>query len=262
MKNRKSSALIVLLVMLYMVIPIVFTILYAISTKWQITLLPEGFTLKHFHSLFINLRFYQAVGRSLSVSIISIALSFTLLLPVIYMGKVHFPWLNRIMRFVSMIPFAISGVILAVGLIKLYSSGPLAISGTVFILIGAYFVVIMPFMYQGIKTSLDTLEVKTLIDAAKLLGASEWETFWKVIFPNLIKGVSVSVLLSFAILMGEFVLSNILVGGNYETIQVFMFWSRGVSGHYSSAIVTSYFILIVAVTALILYLNKYDTKRG
>ena len=148
MKKRKSSAFMVLLVMLYMVIPIVFTVLYAVSTKWQTTLLPEGFTLKHFQSLFTNIRFYQAVGRSLSVSIISIALSFTLLLPVIYMGKVHFPWLNRIMRFVSMLPFAISGVILAVGLIKLYSSGPLTISGTVFILIGAYFVVIMPFMYQ------------------------------------------------------------------------------------------------------------------
>lgn len=255
MKKNKIHVFICLLVMVYLLLPIVFTILYSVASKWQTTLLPEGLSLQHYVSLIGNPRFLKAILRSITAAGLSIVFSFSVLLPVIYLSKVHFPWLDRMMKFLSMLPFAISGVILAVGLTKIYSRGSLAISGTLWLLVGAYFVVIMPFMYQGIRTSMDNIDAASLIHSAKILGASEWTAFWKVIFPNILKGVSASVLLSFALLMGEFVLANILVGGNYETIQVFMFWSRGVSGHYSSAIVTIYFLIIVAISTTVLNLN-------
>lgn len=261
MKNRKFSLFLVCLTMIYLMVPVVFTILYSFAEGWQASFLPEGWTFKHYWSLFNNPRFLKAILRSIFVSTASIALSFVLLLPVIYAGRMHFKWLDRVMRLLSMVPFAISGVILAVGLTKIYASGPLVLSGSVYLLMGAYFVVIMPFMYQGIKTSFDNLNIEDLIQAGQLLGASELKTFFRVILPNVLKGVSVSVLLSFALLMGEFVLANILVGGNYETIQVFMFWSRGVSGHYSSAIVTSYFLLIVMVSTGIFVLNTSKAKE-
>ncbi|MCG8481744.1 MAG: ABC transporter permease subunit, partial [Clostridia bacterium] len=171
-------------------------------------------------------------------------------------------WMDRVMAFITLLPFALQGVILAVGLIKIYSSGPLIISGTIYILTGAYFVVILPYMYQGIKNSIDSLDVDTLIQAASLLGASESYAFFKVVLPNLLKGVTVSTLLSFAILIGEFVLSNILVGGNYETVQVYMYWSRGVSGHYSSAIIISYFVFVVFISGVVLYINELEAKKG
>lgn len=256
MKKNKLSLIIVISVMIYLLIPVVFTILYSLADKWQTTILPEGLSIKHYASLLGNPRFFRAIARSITASAISIFLSFSVLLPVIYLSKVHYPWLGRIMRFLSMLPFAISGVILAVGLTKIYSKGSFAISGTLWLLVGAYFVIIMPFMYQGIRTSIDNLDTVSLINSAIILGSSEWSAFWKVIFPNILKGVSSSVLLSFALLMGEFVLANILVGGNYETIQVFMFWSRGVSGHYSSSIVTIYFLIIVAISASVLSLNN------
>ncbi len=262
MQKNKTNKAIAMGLMIYLVIPIFFTLIYSFAAKWQNTLLPEGFTLKHYIQLFTTARYFLALGRTMFSAAISIIISFILLVPVIYVGKLHFQWLDKIMGKIILLPFALQGVILAVGLIKIYSGGPIAISGTVFILIGAYFVVILPYMYQGIKNSIDSLDVKTIAEAASLLGASEFFTFFKVVLPNLLKGVTVSTLLSFAILIGEFVLSNILVGGNYETVQVYMYGTRGVSGHYTSAIVISYFLFVLIISGTVLAINKLEARKG
>lgn len=261
MKKNRSSYFIILGLFIYLIIPLLFTFIYSVSTKWQNTLLPEGLTLAHYKSIFETPRYLQALSRTMLVAVLSILISFVLLVPVIYLGRVHYPWLERLMSKLILLPFAFQGVILAVGLLKIYSSGPVAISGTLYILIGAYFVVILPHMYQGIKNSIDSLDVKMLVEAASLMGASETYTFFKVLLPSLMKGVTVSVLLSFALLMGEFVLANMLAGGNYETVQVYLHWSRGVSGHYSSAIITGYFLIILIVTGGVLWINRLETRK-
>ena len=261
MKQNKLSRTIAILLIIYLLVPIFFTFMYSIATKWQDTVIPEGLTMAHYAKLLSDPRYFMALGRTLLASIITIIISFAVLIPVIYVGKIHFRWLDRILGILTMMPFALQGVILAVGLIKVYSGGPLQISGTIYILVGAYFVVILPYMYQGIKNSIDNLDAKTLLEAASLLGASEFYTFVKVILPNMIKGVTISVLLSFAILIGEFVLSNMLVGGNFETVQVFMYWSRGLSGHYSSAIVISYFTFVLLISGMVLFLNRSGSNN-
>ena len=241
---RKNRA-ITLLVLIYLLIPVIFTVLYSLTYDWQNTLMPGGVTIKHYVSLFTNPRFYFAILRSVVTAVLAIVINFVILMPVLYQAKMHYPVVDRILRPLAMVPFAISGVILAVGLLKMYA---VVLSGSAVLLIAAYSVVILPFMYQGIRNTMDNLNLNALVYAAQTLGASEWQAFWQVVFPNLLKGVRISVLLSFALLMGEFVLANILVGGNYETVQVFMYWSRGVSGHYSSAIVTVYFLLVAMVS--------------
>ncbi|MCK9927564.1 ABC transporter permease subunit, partial [Frankia sp. Mgl5] len=116
---------------------------------------------------------------------------------------------------VVMLPYAVPPVVAAVGLIKIYSSGPIALSGTLWLLIAAYFVAILPYMYQGIRNSMRTVDAVSLIDAAELLGATKLKAFRLVIFPNILPGVLVSTLLSFSILFGEFVLTNLLIGGHF-----------------------------------------------
>ena len=59
------------------------------------------------------------------------------------------------------------------------------------------------------------------MEAAEIFGANQMTAFRKVILPNILSGILVSGLLSFSILFGEFVLVNLLVGGSYETVQIF-----------------------------------------
>ena len=48
--------------------------------------------------------------------------------------SLEFPRWEKVLNFLALIPYAMPGVVAAVGLIRLYSSGPLAISGTVWLL--------------------------------------------------------------------------------------------------------------------------------
>ncbi len=50
---------------LYYLLPIIGTILYASSTKWSKSLLPSDFTLQWFQQLLTDREFIAAVGRSL-----------------------------------------------------------------------------------------------------------------------------------------------------------------------------------------------------
>ena len=57
-----------------------------------------------------------------------------------------------------------------------------------------------------------------------------------------------AVLLSVAMLFGEFALANLLVGGRFETLQIYLYQKINKSGHLGSAIVVTYYLLIVLIT--------------
>ena len=70
------------------------------------------------------------------------------------------------------------------------------------------------------------------------------------ILPNLKKGLLASLFLSFSFLLGEFVFANILVGTRYETLQIYLYNMRQTSGHFTSALVITYFLFIFLCTWL------------
>lgn len=261
-RNRAIPRVIILLAMVYLLIPLLATLLYSIAGNWQTTILPESWTLRWFGELFRDARFADALGRTLYVCLISVAVSVLVMLPTIFVVTMYFPKWERWLNLTALIPYAIPGVVAAVGLIKLYSSGPLAISGTVGILIAAYFVAILPYMYQGIRNSIRTVNAPELMEAAELLGASKMTAFRRIIVPNILPGILVSTLLSISVLFGEFVLTNLLIGGHFETIQIYLYRRLSESGHLASAIVIAYFVFILLLSGLLLGLSKRLLGRG
>ncbi|MCY1186723.1 hypothetical protein D9M73_276250 [compost metagenome] len=77
-----------------------------------------------------------------------------------------------------------------------------------------------------------------------------------MVLPNLRKGLMVALFLSFSFLIGEFVFANLLVGTRYETLQVFLNNMRNSSGHYTSAVVISYFAFVLLLTWAANRLNR------
>ena len=164
--------------------------------------------------------------------------------------------LDALMNILILLPFAVPPVVSSVGLLQLYGSGPLAMVGTPWILIGCYFTVALPFMYRAITNNLQAINLRDLMDASQLLGASTWQAAILVVLPNLRKGLMVALLLSFSFLFGEFVFANILVGTRYETLQVYLNNMRNSSGHFTSAVVISYFFFVLVLTWAATLLNK------
>lgn len=188
--------------------------------------------------------------------IAALALALLLILPLLFVVNYHFPRLDGVMNVLILLPFAIPPVVSSVGLMQLFASGPLPILGTPWILIGCYFTIALPFMYRAITNNLQAINLRDLMDAAHLLGASTWRAAFMVVLPNLRKGLMVSVFLSFSFLFGEFVFANLLVGSRYETLQVYLYNMRNDSGHFTSALVISYFMFVLLMTWAANRLNK------
>lgn len=233
-----------------MLIPILATFVYSLSSRWGATVLPDGFTFDWYVKLLTDPRFLQAFGRSLFICIASLTLSVILVLPAIFVVFYYFPRLDRLMNVLILLPFAVPPVVSSVGLLQLYADSEISLIGTPWILIGTYFTIALPFMYRAISNSFEAINLNDLMDAAHLLGASTTKAFLMVILPNLKKGLMASLFLSFSFLLGEFVFANILVGTRYETLQIYLYNMRQTSGHFMSALVMTYFLFIFFLTWL------------
>jgi putative spermidine/putrescine transport system permease protein len=141
-------------------------------------------------------------------------------------------------------------------LMALYSAPPFSLTGTPWILIGCYFTIALPFIYRAISNNMQAINLRDLMDAAHLLGASTFQAAWLVVLPNLRKGSMIALFLSFSFLIGEFVFANLLVGNRYETLQVYLYNMRNGSGHFTSALVISYFLVVLVFTWVANLLGK------
>ena len=183
------------------------------------------------------------------------------IIPSIVISAYYFPKVLKVIEFISLLPFMVPAVVLAVGLLNVYSGVNIRIFGVPLIIIGAYFSVAFPFIYRGIKNSLDGLHLKSLVETVNILGGTNFEAFRYVILPNLKKGIMSSGILSFAILLGEFMYANLLIGGSFETLQVYLYNMKGKSGHFTSAMVTLFFFFIFAVTFIAVNIEKISKSK-
>lgn len=241
---------VVVMLLVVLLLPLAATLVYALSSTWGATILPQGFELKWFLDLWRDPRFLTALGHSLLICLGALLLSALLVLPVIFVIAYFFPWLDGVMNIFILLPFAVPPIVSSVGLLQLYSDGPLALTGTPWILIDCYFTLMLPFMYRAVNNNMQAINLRSLMDAAHLLGASTAQAALLVILPNLRKGCMIAMLLSFSFLIGEFVFANLLVGNRYETLQVYLYNMRNGSGHFTSALVISYFVVVLLLTLL------------
>lgn len=246
-----GSAAVVALALVFLLLPPLATLAYALAGDWYRSILPESWTLEHLARLAGDPRFLPALGRSLVLAVIPSLLGLAILVPLAFQARVWYPRLGRALDLLSVLPYAMPGTVAAIGLLGLYSSGPLPIAGTPAILVGAYTVAALPCLWQGIRSSLDTLDLPSLLAAARVLGAGHWDAFVKVVLPALVPGMASGFLLSFSLLFGEFVLANLLAGGQFETLQIYLYRRLSESGHGASAVVTVYLLVTMTVSLLV-----------
>ncbi|MBM7867418.1 ABC transporter permease subunit [Heliobacterium gestii] len=243
----------------YLLLPLAATLLFSVAQEWQTTILPKGYTLEWYRLLFQNDHFIEALGRSFGVSALATIIGLIVIVPAVLVTVIYFPRLEGVLKFLSTLPFSFPPVILAVGLLELYSHKPFVLTGSIYILLGAYFVLLLPYVYQATVNSFRAIDAPTLLNAAESLGASRLQAFWHVVLPNLAPGLTVAALLSFSVLFGEFVLANLLVGSGFQTVQLFLYKMSWENGHLSSAIVSLYTLFILLVTLAIV---SIQTARG
>ena len=123
-------------------------------------------------------------------------------------------------------------------------------------------VVSFPLMYQSTKAAFESID-KTLEDAARTLGSSEWRVFWTVTIPLSYSGLVSGLVLSFARTLGEFGATIMIAGnipGKTQTIPLAIYFATE-----SNDLVTAgmYVVIISIITfSIIFILNHWKGKKA
>ncbi len=253
MKKLKTNNVLMIIVAIYLLVPLVLTLIYSLFSEWT-SLLPTGFTFKFYIEVLSDTLFWQSLARSVLMSVIPPMLTAGMLLLVMYVVVVYFPKLDRYVNILCTIPYAIQGVILPISVLSLYSGAPGIFSNRILLLISTYCVVILPYMYQGIKNSLVGVDAKRIIEAAQMLGSSKFMAFFRIVVPCIAPSVIISSLIAVAIVFGDFVIVNTIAGNYYQTAQVYLYRKMSSSGQVTSAII----VIVYTVTLLI---SMFSYKR-
>lgn len=260
MKQRASffELLLIGLFLAYMIIPIIATYLFSIATKWDVSILPEGYTLDWYQTAFDHPYFSITLTNSFIVSIAAVAVSLIFILPTTYWVHTRVPRAKPLLDLLMILPFGIPAVVLALALIRVYSFPPLARSP--FLLISASVIFSMPFMYRPVSNALGAIDVQTLTEAAESLGANAVTTLVRVIAPNILPGILSGSLLVFATVFAEFTLANLITGASFKTFPLLLVEFTRRDGRVAAALSVISFTVAWLASLAILWVGGRGRK--
>jgi putative spermidine/putrescine transport system permease protein len=256
-RTSPGSRVVILLICLYLTLPLLLTFLYSLFRQWN-DVIPQGFTLEYYAQVFTDHGFLLPLLRTVVISFLPVGISTVIVLCAVYVTSIAQPKLRKIMQALCTVPYALQGIILAISVLSLYAGAPLPFSNRILMLTGTYCVVILPYIYRGIENNLLSVNAKQLIESAQLLGLSPFRAYFRVVAPNIVKGIKVSAMLSVALLFGDFVIVNILGGSYFQTAQMYLYKQMFQSGQLSSAII----VILLAVTIIISGSFFFNNKRS
>jgi putative spermidine/putrescine transport system permease protein len=163
---------------------------------------------------FADARFASSLIYSFVIGVITVVLSVALIVPTAYWVRLRAPLLRPFVEFVTLLPFVIPPVVLVFGLIKAFSRPPLPLTntdiGSSALLVFAYIVLSLPYMYRAVDSGLRAIDIRTLTEAAQSQGAGWFTILIRIILPNLRVALLSGAFLSLAIVIGEYTIASYL----------------------------------------------------
>jgi putative spermidine/putrescine transport system permease protein len=209
-----------ILAIIYLLVPLVATLFFGLAGS-------GGIDFSTFQQIIGDPNFRQTLILSLELAFSTTILAIVLVTPTAYWVHLRVPKARPLMDFLTLMPFAVPAIIMSLGLVELYGTNdtltsvlsfglvpvlsydPFNIIDTPQLLVCAYVILSLPFVYRPIDNSLRAINTTTLTEAAYSLGSGWWRTFLTVVLPNIWPGIISAALLTFSTVMGEFTLASL-----------------------------------------------------
>ena len=205
-------------------------------------------TLEYWRSIPAYPDLTDAIVASLQLALITSLTMLVLLVPTMVWVRLKLKRLNRIVEFVCLLPLTIPAIVLVVGLYPVYFWLAENLSDSILTLALAYVVLVLPYCYRALDSGLGAIDVKTLSEAARSLGASWFDVMWRVIVPNVSNAILNATLLSVALVLGEYTIANNLLYNNLQVELVHLARDNaGVSIAVAVAALLFAFVLLVGI---------------
>ena len=185
-----------------------------------------GYSLRYFGSLLENVRgdvFYlplpSIIGNSLRFAVVTTAIALAVGASAAYFISRPGRRGASVGDALLMMPLGVSAVIMGFGFLVAFNRDPIDLRATATILVIAHTLVAYPFVIRSVLPAMRGMP-QQLREAASVMGASPSRAFWHVELPILTPALIVGATFAFAVSMGEFGASLLLVRPESTTMPV------------------------------------------
>jgi spermidine/putrescine transport system permease protein len=232
----------------FIYLPIAVLILYSFNRDGVGGFPPRHFTADWYRILFADSAIWDAVWNSLQVAAGAVALSLSLgLLAALALDRADFPG-KALFRRIVLLPLILPGIITGLSLLMfaVFAGAQLSLF-TVFLGHGTALIsVATTEIFAGLQ-KMDRGQEEASLD----LGATPWQTFWRITLPNLRLSLIAAGLLIFTLSMDEIAVTFFLIGrDNTLPLEIWGRLRRGITPEINAI---STFIFAASVVLIVIW---------
>jgi spermidine/putrescine transport system permease protein len=244
-------------VFIFIYLPVVVLILYSFNRDGVGGFPPRHLTLAWYRQLFADASLWDAVENSLVVAAGSVALALTLgLLAALALDRANFPG-KALFRRLVLLPLILPGIITGLSLLvfAVFAGAQLSLL-TVFLGHGTALIsVATTELFAGLQ-KMDRTQEEASLD----LGATPWQTFWRITLPNLKLSLVAAGLLIFTLSMDEIAVTFFLIGrDNTLPLEIWGRLRRGITPEINAV---STLIFAVSVGLIVIWYRVRTRSLG
>jgi putative spermidine/putrescine transport system permease protein len=200
----------------------------------------------------------SSIEITLELAVITCVIVLALLVPTMIWIRLRVQWLARIMEVLCLLPLTIPAIVLVVGLGPIYNRIQ-HYSVSSLMLFWVYVILALPYAYRALAAGLGAIDVTTLSEAARSLGASWFTVIVRVIAPNMREAILNALLLTWALVLGEFTIAYLLL---YNNLQEELYSISRTTPNAGVIFSTSFAALMFAFVLLLILSYAGRRRRG
>lgn len=220
LKNfRFNSSLWIGLALVFLYLPLVVMAIFSFNDSKSLSSW-SGFSLRWYQELFVNQQMIDAIIVSVSIAILSTAISTVLgTITAIGVSKSK-PLLRKVVLQVNNLPIMNPDIVTGISLMILFSF--IKVEKGYLTMLLAHIAFCTPFVITNVLPKVRQLDVN-LADAAMDLGATPFQALVKVIIPQIKPGIISGALLAFTMSFDDFIISYFVSGNGIENISIVIY---------------------------------------
>lgn len=154
--------------------------------------------------------FWTSLRLSLTLAAGTVVLTLGLLVPTALWVHIRLPRARALLEFVTVLPYMVPAIALVAGIMVIKPHARWFLDSDL-ALVPFYVVLALPFTYRSLDTGLRSIDLRTLVEAGRSLGAGWLLTMRRVVLPQLRAAILSATFLTVAVVLGEYTLANTLL---------------------------------------------------
>ncbi|TWP37285.1 ABC transporter permease [Leekyejoonella antrihumi] len=159
----------------------------------------------------------SGILTSLELAVLTVVGMIVLLVPTMVWVRLRVPKAARTIEFLCLLPLTIPALVIVVGIAPVYAWVTYFLGNSALTLTFAYVVLVLPYSFRALDAGLSGIDVQTLSDAARSLGAGWFTVIARVIVPNIASALLSAAFISVALVLGEYTFASLL---DFQNMQV------------------------------------------